>query len=154
MHPARKVATASIRRRFIGLPSRVDTRLVRFVLVGLGGIGVSTSVLWFSTRGMGLSTVWGGAMAAVISTFTNFLLNDAFTWRDRKLAGWRAKAGRLVQYYATIAVGNLIYLVVLTVLVHWGRLFDLLANLIAIGVGGTFNYLIHNAWTWRGGELT
>lgn len=152
MHTARRVATTAIRRRFVGLPSRVDSRPVRFVLVGLAGVGVNTGVLWLSTRGVGLSTVWGGVMASVISTFTNFLLNDAFTWRDRRGTGWSARLGRLVRYYSTTAAGNLLYLVVLTVLTHWLRLFVLLANLVAIAVGGAFNYLLHNAWTWRRGE--
>ena len=131
---------------------RFDTRLVRFLLVGLTGVGVSTAVFWMATREAGLAAFWGGLVASVISTGTNFLLNDAFTWRDRRRAGLIPWAGRLIRYYSTTAVGNLIYLGVLTALVHGLRLFDLLANLVAIGAGGTFNYLIHNVWTWRGGE--
>jgi putative flippase GtrA len=31
---------------------------------------------------------------------------------------------------------------------HWmGRLF--LANTLAIGIGGSLNYLVHNIWTWQ-----
>ncbi len=146
------VTVASIRRGFTEFPARARMRPVRFVLVGVTGVGVSTAVLWIGTRIAGLPTVWGGALAAVISTFTNFLLNDIFTWPDRRVAGGRAKAVRLVRYYATTMLGNVIYLGVLAVLVHWVRLFDLWANLVAIGVGGSFNYLLHNVWTWRGSE--
>jgi len=133
------------------IPS-LAARPARFVLVGATGVGVSTGVLWLSTRGMGLPTLWGGILASVLSTFTNFLLNDRFTWRDRREMGWRAWAGRLHRYYVTTALGNLIYLGVLSALVHLVSLFDLLANFIAIGSGGAFNYVLHNLWTWRTGE--
>src|SRR3972149_536604 len=69
------------------LPRRLDRRPVRFLLVGLTGVGVNTVVLWIATRGVGLAVFWGGLMAALISTGTNFLLNDAFTWRDRRGGG-------------------------------------------------------------------
>jgi len=139
-------------RRLIDLPLRLDTRVTRFVLVGITGVGVNTIVFWTATRGLNLTAFWSGLAASVISTGSNFLLNDAFTWRDRRGAGVGAWFGRLVRYYLTTVTGNLIYLGVLTALVHGLRLFDLLANLVAIGVGGTFNYLIHSVWTWRGGE--
>ncbi len=144
--------TASMPRRLVDLSLRLDTRMTRFVLVGITGVGVNTVVLWTATRGFGLTVFWAGLFASVVSTGTNFLLNDAFTWRDRRVGGLRSWAGRLIRYYVTTFMGNVIYLGALTALVHGLRLFDLLANLVAIGVGGTFNYLLHNIWTWRGGE--
>ncbi|MDQ7828337.1 MAG: GtrA family protein [Armatimonadota bacterium] len=123
-------------------------RPVRFLLVGLTGIGVNSLVLWLATGVGTLATPVGGALAAVVSTFTNFLLNDAFTWSDRRSRGWRAKGKRLLRYYATTGLGNLIYLGTLTVLTRI-PLPLLGANMLAIGVGGGFNYLVHNVWTWQ-----
>lgn len=140
----------SIYRRLVGLSLRLDSRPARFILVGVTGVGVSTAVLWLATRGAGISAFWGGLLASLVSTGTNFLLNDAFTWRDRRHRGLGAKVGRMLRYYSTTAFGNVIYLGVLTALVHRVGVFDLLANLVAIGVGGTVNYLLHNAWTWGG----
>jgi len=131
---------------------RFDTRPTRFLLVGLSGAGVSTAVLWISTQGLGLSTTWGGVLASLTSTFTNFLLNDVFTWRDRRSASLRMKVLRLIRYYSTTAAGQLVYLAVLTALTHRLRLYVLVSNIVAIAVGGTFNYLLHNVWTWRRGE--
>ena len=136
----------------IGLSLRIDVRPMRFLLVGVTGAGVSTAILWLTTRLAGLPVPLGGALAAILSTFTNFLLNDIFTWRDRRSTSLRMKTVRLMRYYVTTAGGNLIYLGMLTLLTHGLDLFLLLANLIAIGVGGTFNYLLHNVWTWRGGK--
>jgi putative flippase GtrA len=138
-------------RRLVNLSLRLNTRPTRFVLVGTTGVGVSTVVLWMATRGLGLPTFWGGLLASVTSTFTNFLLNDAFTWRDRRSSSLRMKAIRMVRYYSTTAAGTLIYLAILTVLTHRLRLYVLLSNIVALGVGGALNYLLHNVWTWRRG---
>lgn len=140
---------AGASRRLADLSLRLDTRPTRFLLVGVTGVGVNTIVLWGATQAAGLSTLLGGILASLTSTFTNFLLNDIFTWRDRRSASWRMKAIRMLRYYGTTAAGNLIYLAVLTVLTQRLALFVLTANLVAIGVGGTFNYVLHNLWTWR-----
>lgn len=139
---------AMMPRRLVALTARLDTRPTRFFLVGATGVAVNIAVLEAATR-LGLATAVAGLMAAVISTGTNFLLNDAFTWRDRRPPGLRMKAVRLLRYYSTTAAGNVIYLAVLTGLVRGVGLHHQAANIIAIGVGGTFNYLLHNLWTWR-----
>lgn len=143
---------AGASRRLADLSLRLDTRPTRFLLVGVTGVGVNTIVLWGATQAVGLPTLLGGILASLTSTFTNFLLNDIFTWRDRRSASWRMKAIRMVRYYGTTAAGNLIYLAVLTALTQRLGLFVLAANLAAIGVGGTFNYVLHNLWTWRHGD--
>lgn len=130
----------------------LDRRPTRFLLVGGSGLGVSSAVLWLATQRMGLPTAWGGLLASLASTGTNFLLNDAFTWRDRRSTSLKMKAVRMVRYYTTTAAGNLIYLAVLQVLTSRLRLYVLVANIVAIGIGGAFNYLLHNMWTWRRGE--
>lgn len=145
----RRLMTASTRGR-LDRSLRLGTRPARFLLVGVSGVGVSMAVLWTVTRGLGWPTAWGGVLAWLFSTFTNFLLNDAYTWRDRRTGGVRAGAGRLIRYYSTTALGFAVSLGVLVLLADRLGLFLLLANLVAIGVGGTVNYLLHNAWTWGG----
>ncbi len=138
-------------RRFSALPVRLDTRPARFFLVGASGVGLSSAILWLASRVLGLQTLWSGAIAGATATFTNFLLNDIFTWRDRRSRTLRQKVTRLFRYYSTTAVGSLISLAILVMLTDGVGVFLLLANLVAIGIGGTFNYLIHNLWTWRKG---
>ncbi len=142
-------ALRSAARRFSSLALRLDSRPARFLLVGTTGVAVSSSVLWLASRVLGFPTFWGGLVAGATATFTNFLLNDIFTWRDRRSLTLREKGVRMLRYYATTAVGNTISLGVLVALSDGLHLFLLLANLIAIGVGGTFNYLIHSVWTFR-----
>lgn len=142
----------SVSRNLVVMGPSLIRRPARFVLVGASGVGVSTVILWIGTRDIGLPAVLGGLLAATLSTFTNFLLNDRFTWGDRRRAGWGPWLVRLQRYYVATALGNLIYVVVLTTLVHSVRFLDLLANLIAIGTGGAFNYILHDLWTWHAGE--
>ncbi|MGH7753825.1 MAG: GtrA family protein [Gemmatimonadales bacterium] len=127
-------------------------RPARFLLVGVSGVAVSMAVLWTAREIVGLSTTWGGTLAWALSTFTNFLLNDAYTWRDRRAAGWRARGRRLLRYYGTTLVGLVISVTVLVFLTDHLGVHLLASNLVAIGAGGTVNYLIHNAWTWRAGR--
>lgn len=141
----------SLRLSWLALILRPNMRPLRFLSVGILGVGVNTAVLWTATVVAERPAMAGGIAAAVVSTLTNFLLNDVYTWRDRRWGGWRAKGARLVRYYATTGGGNLIYLAVLTLLTRVGVPL-LLANLAAIGTGGSFNYLIHNLWTWRRSE--
>lgn len=122
---------------------------MRFLLVGVTGVGVNSATLWLSARVLGLSVVVGGLIAALTSILTNFLLNDAFTWRDRRSASLQTKIRRLGRYYGATVTGSILYLVALTVLTQWVGIFLLLANIIAIGLGGSLNYLMHNLWTWR-----
>ncbi len=133
----------------IDLFVRLDARPVRFLLVGATGVGVSTFVLWVTVRVRGFPPAVGGICAAVIATFTNFLLNDRFTWGDRRAPSIRVKGIRLLRYYATTAAGNLIYVATLTALTQGVKLHVLIANVVAIGVGGALNYFMHNYWTWQ-----
>lgn len=138
-----------IHRRLLGLSMRLDSRPTRFFLVGVSGVVVSTMIFWVVTRLAGLAPFWAGLAAWATSTGTNFMLNDEFTWKDRRRAGNLLWARRMVRYYVTTLGGLVIYQGVLLAAIHFLRVYDLLANLAAIGVGGTVNYLIHNAWTWR-----
>lgn len=126
----------------------LDVRPVRFLLVGVTGVGVNMLVVWVSTAGLHLQTTVAGVLAAALSTLTNFTLNNFFTWSDRRSSDLRVVAGRLVRYYVTTGGGNLIYLAVLTMLVEVLGIRLFLANLMAIGTGGVFNYWMHNIWTW------
>ncbi len=144
-YPRGVVPTLQARVRRLAV---LDVRPVRFLLVGVTGVGVNMLVVWVSKTGLHLQTTLAGALAAVLSTLTNFILNNFFTWSDRRTSELRVVAGRLIRYYVTTGGGNLIYLAALTVLVEVVGIRLFLANLVAIGTGGVFNYWMHNVWTW------
>ncbi|HEV8339210.1 MAG TPA: GtrA family protein [bacterium] len=135
-------------RRLQTLSLKLDRRPARFVLVGASGFGVNLVVFWLATRVLVLPTLWAGVAAWAMSTGSNFLLNDVFTWGDRRRTAAIQWGGRLLRYYLTTLAGMVLYLVLLAGLVRMGML-DLLANIIAVGISGALNFLLHNAWTWR-----
>ncbi|MDR7532768.1 MAG: glycosyltransferase family 2 protein [Armatimonadota bacterium] len=124
-----------------------DARLWKFLLVGASGMGVNVAVFWFLTHPLGVHYFPAGLVAGGVSTFTNYLLNSAFTWADRPAGAMRIFLQRLGKYYMATWAGNMVYLGLLTALAYLG-LAPMLANLVAVAAGGGLNYLMHNVWTW------
>ena len=70
----------------------VPARFVSFCLIGLSGVCVHMAVLgagWW----LGLTFLVSQTAAAGVAMTSNFLLNNALTYRDRTLTGWRVAAG-------------------------------------------------------------
>jgi putative flippase GtrA len=88
---------------------RAGARLARFALVGLSGVLVNLAVLQALAGRVGLPEGAASALAIEASIVTNFLLHDAFTFKDRRArAGGRS--GRLLRYHAVSAVGAAVQL--------------------------------------------
>jgi dolichol-phosphate mannosyltransferase len=130
-----------------GSPS--DSRLWKFLLVGASGVVVNMVVFWSLLHPGRVHYLYAGVVAGLVSTFTNFVLNNAFTWADRREGARSVFLHRLGKYYVATWAGYLVYLGLLWGLTHLG-LAPMLANLLAIGAGGMLNYAMHNIWTWRG----
>ncbi|MDR7423249.1 MAG: glycosyltransferase [Armatimonadota bacterium] len=125
-----------------------DARLWKFLLVGASGAVVNMAVFGILIGPLGVYYVLAGAVAGAVSTFTNFVLNNAFTWADRREAAWSVFVRRLGKYYVATWVGYAAYLGLLWAITQVG-IAPMVSNLIAIGVGGMLNYVMHNVWTWR-----
>lgn len=125
----------------------VPVRFVLFVLVGLGGVGVHLAVLWVAFRVVGAAFYPSQVTATVVAMTGNFFLNNATTYRDRRLRGgalWRG----LLFFYLACAVGALASFQLAERLyqlgLHW-----LLAGLLGAVVGAVWNYGITSVTTWR-----
>jgi dolichol-phosphate mannosyltransferase len=125
-----------------------DARLWKFLLVGASGVIVNMIVFGILIGPPRVYYVLAGAVAGAVSTFTNFVLNNAFTWADRREAVWSVFLQRLGKYYVATWVGYVVYLALLWAITHMG-VAPMVSNLIAIGLGGMLNYVMHNVWTWR-----
>lgn len=128
--------------------SPADSRLWKFLLVGASGVAVNMVVFWLLTQPLGVHYLRAGIVAGLVSTFTNYLLNNAYTWADRKEGALSSFLQRMGRYYMATWLGYLVYLGFLWGLTHVG-LIPMLSNLIAIGLGGLLNFVVHNFWTWR-----
>lgn len=121
-------------------------RLMKFLTVGALGLLVHLSVLrlilW---QGVRFNIAQSGAVIAAIAF--NFLLNNAFTYRDRRLRGVAILRG-LVSFYlicglgalANVGVGDLVY----AAGQRWW-----LAGIAGATVGALWNYSASSFLTWK-----
>jgi dolichol-phosphate mannosyltransferase len=73
----------------------LDPRFIFFALVGTSGLFVHLAALKFAL-GFSISFTSAQAIATFVAMSTNFLFNNNFTYRDRRLKGGPALAGYLL----------------------------------------------------------
>ncbi len=82
----------------------VSLRFALFCFVGALGIAVHFTTLTIAFNGFGMAFVPAQMLAIVIAIASNFLINNALTYRDRRLSGVRFVGG-LLRFYLVSAVG-------------------------------------------------
>ena len=121
--------------------------MIRFGAVGLSGVGVNMFFLWFFTEVGGIHYMISSPLAVEISIVSNFLLNDAWTFRD---APSRARFSvRLMRFHLTALGGFVLNYAVLIGLTELAGVYYLLSNLAGIVAGMAWNYTVNVKWTWR-----
>ena len=129
---------------------RLALKFVKFGLVGVSGIAVNMGVLWFLTELIGLDYLVSSVIAIFLSILNNFIWNDRWTWRERRLPGIRAFLIRFLKFSLvsciTAYVGNwgILYSLTRFLNVHY-----LVANLIGIAAASILNFIFNHFWTFR-----
>jgi dolichol-phosphate mannosyltransferase len=125
----------------------VPTRFVIYVLVGTLGLLVHLGVLaLLYYRGHADFTVSQVSATFAAMTF-NFLLNNAVTFRDRRLRGWRAVTGLLI-FYLACSVGALMNVSLATFLLD-SHVAWYLAGILGMVTSSVWNYGVNIVLTWR-----
>jgi dolichol-phosphate mannosyltransferase len=125
----------------------VSIRFVLFAIVGLSGVIVQLAVvrtmLWTATDSFMLAQITG----VVVAMTTNFLLNNALTYRDRSLRGLALLRG-LVSFYIVCSIGAVANVGVAEAV--W-RVFPVaeVASFTGAVVGALWNFVASAAFTWR-----
>jgi dolichol-phosphate mannosyltransferase len=125
----------------------VPVRFVAFSLVGALGTLMHMAVLTVLLKAGGLDFGPSQAIAAVAAMTGNFLLNNALTFRDKRLSGWRMLVGFLTFCSACGigAIGNIGIADYLFASHHsWW-----LAGLSGVLIGAVWNYAATSLVTWR-----
>ena len=123
---------------------------LKFVTVGLTGVGVNLGVYTLLSRLTGLNgnLDWVAVIIGIeVSILSNFNLNDAFTFRSRR--GHRSYFGRLLRFNLIAVSGALIQTGTFLLLTRAFSVFDILADGIGIVLAFTWNYFINRSWTWK-----
>jgi len=128
----------------------LPARFFLFAAVGVSGLAVHLAVLKTIYTLSGGQFLVSQATATCAAMTSNFFLNNAFTYGDRRLRGRRIWRG-LLSFYAACAVGALIA-VALADWLYMRSMTYWLAGLIGAGVAALWNFLTTASITWGGSE--
>jgi dolichol-phosphate mannosyltransferase len=121
----------------------VPVRFLLFALIGGLGVGVHLTTLWLGLHVAPFATAQ--AVATVVAMTGNFLLNNLFTYRDRRLRGWRILSG-LGSFYAVCGIGAAANVGVAASIA--GQHSWWLAGLAGAAVSVVWNYVMSSIFTW------
>ena len=125
----------------------VSARFLMFAAVGASGVVVHLACLKAGMALAGLSFDWAQAGATFIAMTTNFFLNNAVTYHDRKLTGLRLLVG-LASFYLVCSVGVFANVGVAGWLYSYDQVWWLAGTAGAL-VGSVWNYAASSVLTWR-----
>jgi len=119
-------------------------RFIKYCLVGLTGVIVNEFFLFFFTEFVGLFYLISSLIAIEISVITNFLLNDNWTFQDRKKSKYR-----FFRFNFVSIVGIVINMCILFFFTSFLSIYYLISNLFGIAGATLWNYVINFKWTWK-----
>lgn len=142
------------------LLSKEQRRFIKFCLVGASGVPVNLLLVWvgfnylFVSMGGRLQVTLASALGFLVSVFTNFLLNDIWTWSDRPkgASGFWGRAGR---FYLVCSAGGIMQIGATNLVTWLGGETDymaILGQLCGIALATVINYFVNNFWTFRNKE--
>ncbi len=120
---------------------------MKYSLVGVSGVFVNLGLYLFLTRYYEISEVVAPLIAIESALISNFILNNFWTF-GKRVTQSRIRV-KFIKFHLVSGLSALInYSVFLALFLVFG-LFDILANLIGIGLAAIVNYLINSNWTWK-----
>ena len=125
----------------------IPVRFVLFALTGGVGLFVHLAVLGYCFKVAGISFDASQTVAVVVAMTSNFFMNNLFTYRDRRLRGWRLVRG-LLSFYGICAVGAAANVGIASYLFSTDQKWWL-AGIVGVGVGAVWNYAVSSVVTWK-----
>lgn|GEM_PF-768031 len=117
-------------------PSRPLRRFAKFATVGGSGVIVNLAFLRLFVGLLGWALPVASALSIEFSTLSNYLLNRAWTWRDRDRSWWS-----LLRYHVVTAVGALIQWLVIQLGVTFLHVDYALAAIIGVAIATGWNFV-------------
>ena len=123
---------------------------MKYSLVGVSGVFVNLGLYFLLTRYYEISELVAPLIAIESALISNFILNNFWTF-GKRITQSRIRV-KFVKFHLVSGFSALInYSAFLTLFLVFG-LYDILANLIGIGLAAIVNYLINSNWTWKGNK--
>ena len=120
---------------------------MKYSLVGVSGVFVNLGLYLFLTRYYEISEVVAPLIAIESAMISNFILNNFWTF-GKRITQSRIRV-KFIKFHLVSGLSALINYSVFLILFLVFGLFDILANLIGIGLAAIVNYLINSNWTWK-----
>ncbi len=127
-------------------------RFIKFGIVGTSGIAVNTGVLWLLKGLLGVPLSIAPIFAIGTAVFSNFILNNYWTWNESKQTRKFSFFHRLWRYYLAASLGALINYVTLLSLTNYFDIYYLIANLAGIFLGMVSNFILGEFWVFKSGK--
>lgn len=125
----------------------VPIRFVLFSIVGLFGLGVHLAVLGLVYKGLGADFALSQGIATMVAMTSNFMFNNMFTYRDKRLRGWSLLVG-LFSFYAVCGIGAIANIGIASYVYGMDELWWV-AGVTGALVGVVWNYAVSSVYTWR-----
>ncbi len=130
------------------IPSRFNLQFVRYGMVGASGVGVHFLTLYLLHVVLGLRYPVSLVAAIETAMISNYVLNNQWTFKDRRFLGWMWWKG-LIKYNLACLLGSAFNFVVGWYLVDKGIPW-VFASVLGVWVGMSWNYLSNRLFTWGG----
>jgi len=124
-------------------------RFLKFCMVGASGFCVNLGLLAILVEVVGMHKVWAQIPSYQISILTNFMLNEFWTFSDRRTPGLKSFLIRAVKFNLVSQVGWGINISVYYIALNFAGIYYIVAQIIAIAVATMWNFLSNLIWTWR-----
>ena len=125
----------------------VPVRFASFGIVGALGIAIHFLILIILLKYFGIPFVNSQTLATAAAVTSNFLFNNALTYRDVRLRGWGLMRG-WISFALICSVGALANVGIASYLFHSIGAQWPLAALGGILLGAVWNYAVSNVYTW------
>ncbi len=117
---------------------------VKFGIVGLTGVLVNEGLL-ILLQFYGVYFLYAGAFAIEVSILSNFVMNDLWTFKDRRSGHF---AVRLAKFNALMLVGLVVNLAILDAGTIYLGVAAALANLVGIAAAFVLRYALSVRYAW------
>ena len=124
-------------------------RFQKFLLIGTLGLAINMCGLFILTEYLHIYYVASSFVAIETSLVATFVLNEIWTWGDRRPG---TVTRRFWKYQAVNGAGLVINLSVLFLLASLASVNYLLSNLVGAAMAACWNFSLNNMFTWGSNE--
>lgn len=125
----------------------IPARFIMFILSGCMGAMMHVLILALALSALGWSFIYGQLTASAFAMVINFIVNNHFTYHDKKLKGMLILPA-LLKFLLVCSVGAVTNLAVAATLFEHGLVWWF-SGLIGAGIGAVWNYAVSRSLTWK-----